>query len=306
MSVTETGIESGPGGMLNTPPHIPGMPPIPPPTPPSRGPAVAPPPQTPSDVAAAIARVGESGPPEFPDGYTSRVELPGGWISPTGELVTTASVRELTGYDEERMARQDLQKNVAIYVTKLLAAGVEEIGGEEPTEDLLRQLLIGDREHLVLGIRMATYGRLVPFTLTCVNCGNDSAVEIELDKDLTILKLDDPRVREFDVPLRHGKTAKVTLLTGAAQEAYSDDIGRKTEAEVTTLMLAKSVTEIDGRRLRGNPEDVRALPAADRATLADFIASHRCGPQFEAVNVPCATCGEEYPISLGLSNLFRL
>jgi hypothetical protein len=56
----------------------------------------------------------------------------------------------------------------------------------------------------------------------------------------------------------------------------------------------------------GRDEDVRRLSAADRGTLVDFIAEHQPGPQLnKEIEVFCATCGEKYPILLGLPNLFR-
>ena len=242
--------------------------------------------------------------PEIEPAPVVTTELPGGWISPAGVLVKTAEVKELNGFAEERLSRLDMGKNVASYVTELLLLGVVRIGDEVPTRDLLKNLLIGDRDALVLAIRQATYGNDVEFKLDCTACGEESDIRVEIDKDVEVTFMEDPLVRVFDVELRNG-AAKVTLLTGVAQEAFSENIGKKTQAEINTTMLAKSVVEINGVPVRGKDNPVRALSAADRSTLTEFIADHQPGPQFKEIPVPCATCGEEYPISLGLPNLFR-
>jgi hypothetical protein len=232
------------------------------------------------------------------------VELPAGWISPNGLLVQSAEVRELNGYAEERLSRLDMAKNVAQYVTELLMLGLVSIGSEPATREMVRNLLIGDRDALVLGIRKATYGDEIDFTLNCTTCDEESEIKVSIDDDIEVIKLDPPNERIFDVQLRNG-SAKVMLLNGVAQEAFSENIGKKTQAEINTIMLAKSVVEINGNPVRGRDDPVRALSAGDRSTITDFIAERQPGPQFKEIKVPCATCGTEYPISLGLPSLFR-
>lgn len=298
MSMTEDIAPPVGGGFLNTPPMMPGgqpgrMPPIPP-GPPGN-----------DQVNAALAMASNPGaPPEMDDNRFTEVDLPAGWISPTGLLIKTAQVRELNGFDEERLARIDMQKNVATYVTELLLLGVERLGDDKPSKEVLQSLLIGDRDALVLGIRRATYGDDVEFKLNCSVCGNESAVTIELDKDIPVVELDDPLTRMFTVVLKNGE-AKVQLITGLAQERFSEDMGKKTQAETNTIMLSRSVVEINGMQVRNGEDPVRALSSGDRAKILDFLGEHQPGPQMNEIPVNCATCNEEYPILIGLPSLFR-
>lgn len=288
-------------GVLNTPPMmgpLPGMP-----LPPGMSPPGMPP--TVEALATATEKATSSEPPTMADAPDALVDLPAGWITPGGLLVRQAEVRELTGYDEERLARVNIDKNVGLYVTELLLLGMVSLGGEKPTRDIVRNLLIGDRDALVLGISRATYGNTVELQLSCTACENKSEVEIELDTDIENIPMEDPLKREFEIDLRHC-TAKMALLTGVAQEAISENLGTKTQAEIETVMLSKSVIEIDGVPVRGKSDPVRALPAADRKTLTDFMSKKQPGPQITSpITVKCATCGEEYPYTLGLNNLFR-
>lgn len=257
-----------------------------------------------SDVSAAIAKTTKTDAPAFDERDSMVIDLPGGYLA-DGHLYSTARVRELTGYDEEKLSRLDSAKNAGVFVTELLMLGVEDLGGEPPTKEAVRNLLIGDRDALVIGVRRATYGNLVEFTINeCAQCGAKSEIEVVLDEDIKTTVMEDPKTRVFIVPLRHGE-AKVTLLTGVAQEAFSEDLSRRTRAELDSIVLSKSVIEINGEPVRQREGPVKSLSGADRATLTDFINKHQPGPKFEEIPVACATCGAEYPISLGFQSLFR-
>lgn len=69
------------------------------------------------------------------------VTLPGGYITPAGEVVTDAEVRELNGLDEEAIARTT---NVGKAILTILNRGTVRIGKDKADERLLDQLLAGD------------------------------------------------------------------------------------------------------------------------------------------------------------------
>lgn len=262
---------------------------------------------TQADVSAAIAKVAGPELPVMGSPPASTYELPCGLLGPDGKLVKDVTVRELNGYDEEKLARLDANTNVANYVTELCLAAVTSLGPEPPTRDQIRSLLIGDRDYLVMAIRRTTYGNMVEFELSCDACETKSAIEIDLTEDVKVIEMSDPYTRSFEMEISHSGRVKIELLNGFAQEAFSENTKKvKTQAEINTLMLAKSVSEINGKPTFGTEDPVRNLPSGDRAKILDFISEIQPGPQLqEPVPVPCATCGKEYPISLGLSNMFR-
>ena len=261
------------------------------------------------DPAAALQRMAAAPMPVIAPAPDVVVELPAGWIDEHGELWTTARVRELTGYDEEHLATVDPLKNVARFVSELLFAGVAELGGAPPTLETIRSLLLGDRDALVLGIRKATYGSIVEATMDCPVCGEKNfQVSIDLDTDIPVVKLENPRERVFNVPLRNGGHARVELVNGVIQEKFSENIAKKTSAELDTILLTRSVSEIRGVPTNGQEDPVRALSMADRAAISQFLGDHQPGPRLNAgVNVPCPNpmCREEIPVVLGLTDLFQ-
>jgi hypothetical protein len=270
-------------------------------------PGVAPP--SLADIPGAIARATEAELPVLENARNSVYTLPCGMLTgnPEQPIFIEARVRELTGFDEEKLSRINMSENTATYTTELLLAGVEAIGPSKPSRDEIRGLLIGDRDALVLAIRRVTYGDLIDFNLDCDACNSKSAIEIDLTTDVETKPMVDPLNRTFELDISRGKV-KISLLTGFSQEAFSDNISKKvrTQAELNTLMLAKSVTEINGVPTYGDEDSVRALTSGDRAKILDFVADIQPGPQLQnPVPVNCATCGKEFPIPLGLGSMFR-
>jgi hypothetical protein len=79
--------------------------------------------------------------------------LAGLYNSFTGELTDTAEVRELTGADEEAIAK------ITDYGRSLLAIlerGTVKIGDKPATKEVLDKLLAGDRDYLLMKIRIVT------------------------------------------------------------------------------------------------------------------------------------------------------
>lgn len=231
------------------------------------------------------------------------VELPGGFVDYEGKVHTTAEVKELTGYDEEKLAQPANTKSLARQVSVVLECGTVKIGEHEATPDILKEIFIGDREMLLMGIRQATYGDEIDLDVTCPQCANEMEVGYSLSKDVPIKKLDDPSQREYEVKLRRG-TAMVALPTGADHEAVFENNAKLTRAEQNTMMIARCIRSVNGVSAIGN-DVAKAMGAADRRKILEFIGDKQPGPQWEEVTQGCDKCGNEFPLVLTLADLFR-
>lgn len=256
------------------------------------------------DLASAqsAAFLSQSGMPEIETPSPGVVRLPGGFLDPNGVLHQHAEVRELRGRDEERLARIDPEENLPLWLTTLLDCGVVALGGVKPSPEMLRLLLIGDREQIILGIRIATYGNEVPMTVRCPNCGHEEAVGIELDKDVPVKTMENPLEREFPVVLKDGSTAVIGLPNVGVQ----DDVmaaTKSTVADDTNLTLSRCLSTINGRPV--TLEQVRDLGLQDRKTLMKFINEQQPGPDYGGVRLPCEKCGRPMSVFLSLADLFR-
>ena len=236
------------------------------------------------------------------------VELPGGYGLPDGTVATTANVRELNGYDEEKLTRVDVKEPIH-FITKLVLIGVVDIGGHPMDQQMLDNLLIGDRDTLVIGIRRATFGdELVYEDLTCPRCERSFDVIASID-EIEIKKLDDPvGDRTFEVPLIHGDKAVVRLVTHGDQAAAVEASSRMSDQNTT--MLSRCIMKVgkqDVHYSAATPEEiVRALNMRDRALIIKELAKRQPGPSMEGVKISCPGCEYEDTLTIDSIGMFRL
>jgi hypothetical protein len=236
------------------------------------------------------------------------VNLPGGLIK-DGKVIRTALVRELNGSDEEALARASQSGNPFHFVDRLLRCGVVQIGDSTSTDALLNEMLVGDREALILGIRNATYGdKLNVDGWRCTNCGASADLAMALD-NIPLDTLDDPASQiNFEVNLRKGRTAKVRLANGADQTALYDK-KELTQAERETILLSRcifSITESSGimQNIAAFPSLVLKMSIPDRHTILDELTRRQPGPKMDKISYKCDTCGEEVFVTVGIGDLF--
>lgn len=226
------------------------------------------------------------------------VTLPGGYITATGEVLDEAEVRELTGADEEAIAKAP---NVGRALLTILQRGTVRIGEEKADDKILDNLLSADRDVLLLGIFKATFGNkaVVPVFIE----GEMKEVEVDLNTDITIKNLEDKiNDRIFSVKGRKD-TFTVQLPTGKTHREmvkHSD----KSSAELTTVMLEGTVLEINGAPVLSKVQ-VQNLGIQDRKVIIDEINKRLPGPQFEDVFVTDPDTGKEVRVPVNFGTLFR-
>jgi hypothetical protein len=243
------------------------------------------------------------------------VTLPGGLIK-DGKVTKTAIVRELTGADEELLSKASksinpYRPNPFHFIDRLLRCGVVQIGDlpESKTEELLKELLVGDREQLILGIRRATYGEELDVdNWRCTNCGNTEDLSMEL-ADIPVVEMNNPIDEiSFDVNLKKGGVARVRLANGEDQIAlYEKD--ELTQAQQETILLSRCVIKITTaqgieQNVAGFPSLVLGMSVPDRHRILDELYKRQPGPKYDKVKYRCDACGEEVFVAVGIGNLF--
>jgi hypothetical protein len=251
--------------------------------------------------------------PEIPDPPSDFVQLDGGFIFDK-EPQYTAVVRELTGEHEEALSRSLKSGNTFHFLQVLLESGTASIGNiVDPVQvkKALRAMLIGDRDLLVLAIRIATYGKdLEVLQWACPSCGSLSDLTLDLeDLDIKNKKLENIEDATFEVELRKGARATVRLATGEDQ-LYVFDKADLTGAERDSRLLSKCVTSVidaNGRTHKTvvEPAYVLKLSIPDRHTILKALQEGQPGPQYNNISFKHEECGNEVTISLGLVDLFR-
>jgi hypothetical protein len=167
---------------------------------------------------------------------------------------------------------------------------------------MLNAMLAGDRDFELLKIFAVTFGSEVQLTRYCPGCETEVEITVDVNEDVPIKTLDDPSDAYFEVKGKSG-TIKATLPTGITQKALQD-AGNKTYSELSTILLANTVLEINGRPVLGEA-DVLAMSIKDRRTVAEAIATKSPGPRLQDVTKSCPECETELEVPLSLAALFQ-
>jgi hypothetical protein len=231
----------------------------------------------------------------------STVTLPGGYLTPTGEIIKTAEVKELNGEDEEAISKSN---STAKSLNILLQRGLVSLGDKPATKEDLDALLAGDRDAILLGIRKVTFGNVIPLQIKCQSCSEEQLAEIDLNEDVPVKSLKDPIAdRVWEYQSKHG-VLKLSLPNGVTQKKLMDNLD-KTTSEINTILLAGCILAIDNAPSIGS-QTALLLGMADRTNIIDEILSRNPGPRLGEVKKVCKACGVDVPLPLGLLDLFRL
>lgn len=248
---------------------------------------------TPTDAPSA---------PVLPD---SEVALPGGYFDlATMSVSRTAQVRELNGDDEEAILRH--QGNLGKTLETILQRGVESVGGQKATPQVLDGLLAADRDTLLVNIRSVTFGDTITLVgAACPHCRHEQELTISCRDDIPVKSLEDPSDREFETTLASGKRVKISLPNGATQRAIANSEDTNLGV-LNTILLTGCVKEINGFPVVNADHLRKVLSMRDRDEIRREIDQRNPGPRLGEVSRPCAACGEPIALPLTMVDLFRL
>lgn len=243
-----------------------------------------------------------SGEPVIGDPGENHITLERG-ICREGTWYREAEVKELTGADEEAIAAAG-SSSYKVFET-LLLRGVRTVGNEPMNRKLAAELLIGDRELLVMAIRRATFGNDLEFEeLPCPHCEELVDLTVPLDA-IPFTHLHDPEQGEYQVPLRRGAVAFVRLPTGedqAAVLAIKGDNVAKQDSEILGRCVLR-IRHPDGSETKRPPADT--LFMSQRKAVLKFLSDTQPGPRYGDFSFVHDTCGKEVPLPISLAVLFR-
>ena len=239
--------------------------------------------------------------PEILPPLDTMVELPGGYITATGEVIRRAEVRELNGKDEEAISRAS---NMGKALVTILNRCVVKVGDTPATEDVLDNLLAGDRDMLLLAILKVTFGSTPKVVTYCGGCQEPKEVLVDINSDIKVKVLANPvDDRVFSLKGKAGEFI-VQIPTGKVQKDLINNPD-KTGAELTTSLLRGTLLSINGTPVYSDAQ-VQNLSISDRRLIVDELNKRLPGPQFEVLKTVCPDCESEVSVPVTLDSLFRL
>jgi hypothetical protein len=227
-----------------------------------------------------------------------RCVLPGGLAEADGAVVhREVELRGLTGREEELLAElAGGDASGAAAATAVLARCVARVGAIEAVDEaLVRRLLVGDRQFLMLKLREATFGGLVQGSVRCPwpGCGERVAVSFALG-DVPVSAAADPGPEYTVVLEEDGRTVAFRLPTGEDQEVVAPLLVAEGEAVALDALLERCVL--------GVSEDGELSPRG-RAEVEAAMAA--VAPHVDlTLEVACAECGRTFDAPLDLQDFF--
>ena len=178
-------------------------------------------------------------------------------------------------------------------------------------------IVIGDKNAIMVAARILGYGKDYPVEITCPNCGEKSDVTIDLtkleEKHLhESVKQTTPGVFEFTLP-HSNRVIEFKILTHGDERAIESELAlyKKTSSNNSvqkslTTRLAKLIVSVDGNYDRKYISSFvqNELFAIDSRSLRAYVKEITPDIQF-TVNFTCTACGhEEEALAFNLDSNF--
>lgn len=176
-------------------------------------------------------------------------------------------------------------------------------------------LISGDRNAMMIAIRISGYGTDYNPTYICPNCSSNNELSVNLaELPLNSLKIEPAEpftnLFHFKLPMSK-KTVGFKFLTGEEEEAILKTMEAKKKRgllndNVVTTRLLHSIVEIDGSQDRNAiARFVQYMPARDSLELRQYIDKHEPGVDM-SFDFQCNFCdfGQQMQLPIGPSFLW--
>jgi hypothetical protein len=220
----------------------------------------------------------------------------------------TVDIRPMTAREEDILTSRALLKKGTVITELIKSCLVDRTINPQ-------ELLGGDRNALMVAIRITGYGPEYNAEIECPECNTKSPHEFNL-AELPVRRLEIEPVTpganlfEFTLP-KCRKTVKFRFLTGRDEEEIvttsekQKKLGLSTESNVTTNLM-HSIVSIDGIEDRAKIANfIKMMPARDSLALRNYVRDHEPGVVMRQ-ETSCPACGhsEEVAMPLGVTFLW--
>ena len=267
---------------------------------------------TPQDV---ISQIQKSSPVQDVFGWTVPVEevpLPsGGLIYPPNSSLhnrKSLQIKAMTAQEEDILLSRALIKEGTVMQHLLKSCLIDK--SIDP-----REFLAGDRNAMLVAIRITGYGSDYRASITCPSCSKTSTDSFDLG-DLEIKRLGAqparPGFNEFSFVLPVTNKSVIFKLVSTADEEDAKKINEKMRTlfpdskvdPVVTRQLENQIVSIDGKTDRvAIGAFIKSMPAADSRALRNYMVEIEPGLKMQ-VDFACKICGAESKVALPLGAEF--
>ena len=219
----------------------------------------------------------------------------------------TLEIRPMTAKEEDILTSRALIKKGTVLTELMKSCLVDK--NIDPD-----MLISGDRNALMIALRITGYGSDYTVDVDCPACGTNSKNEFDLS-ELAIKRLEVSPVAEganlfeIELPLTK-KTVQVKFLTGHDEQDITQTADRKRKQglqkndTMITDRLIRSIVSVDDIRDKNKIAIfVRNMPARDSLALRKFLDNYEPGIEMKSW-MTCPNCHESSEVRLPLGASF--
>jgi len=254
-----------------------------------------------------VPQLSERAAPVESQPHGSVFQLPCGYVDESGSRHEEAELTPLNGHVEYLLGYRETSTSAATLVTELLTHSVKRIGSLTNIDaSLIRELLVDDRDFLVIKLRMLTFGKKVNCVLRCPDTACDKLMDLTLNLD-DMLDRKPVNQRYFTMQLsgvqedETPRAIEFCLPTGGDQEACVALSSVAEDAAVEAL-LARCIRRIDECTTVDAPAIRELGPVAQREIEARMS---KLGASAEIeIEASCPECNHPFNSRLDMVTFF--
>ena len=218
----------------------------------------------------------------------------------------TIDIRSMTAREEDILTSRALIKKGTV-ITNLLQSCIVDKKVD------VQKMLSGDRNAVMVALRITGYGAEYTAEVECPSCGDKSKHSFDLSS-LPIKELDVQPVElgvnafEFTLPVTRKKVV-FKFLTGADEEEILlvQERKKKTGSQADSLVTTRlqyALVSVDGKTDKSMIASfIRSMPARDSMELRKYIDKHEPGIDMKGF-IDCSACGESSEVRMPLGASF--
>ena len=230
-----------------------------------------------------------------------------GYKDNEGIMHTEFEYREMTGLDEEAIAKPKIKNNGALITRTILERCIERIGtikkeDVKPKEwtEIIQSLAIGDQDYALLKIREESLGDELEVTHVCPYCETKIESVFTID-EIPVIPYNGRDTIEFELPKGHrdknGEIHTEGVLrypNGLDREVLSKLISENPSV-ANTYLLTRCITKLGNATI--TDDLFRSLSIKDRNYLFKLIRENSFGFEIDNLNIECPSCERELAVS---------
>lgn len=247
---------------------------------------------------------------EIKDYEAETFEFLAGYVDNDGVTHKQFTIKEITGEEEEAIAKSGVKENGGKVVRTLLERCITSIGtltpkiGQTKWREVIQGLSVADQDFALLKIRQETLGSEIEMSHKCPFCKTELTSVVDID-ELEMIQFGGSYEIDFELPKGYKdkdgtvhKLGKIRYPNGFDREIL-DTLARNNIGTANTMLLTRCIVELG--TLKVHDGIVRALSIKDREYLLNLLKENMYGVNLET-DIVCTSCGEGFRTTLNMVN----